>query len=199
MKALTIRQPWANLVISGQKPVENRSRVTQFRGLVAIHSSKDLYPAETVDAWKLARERGLGDVPPTQAEEYGAVLGVATLVGTCEQSDSPWFTGPIGWVFTRPLRFERPVVMKGALGLWAISATFLPAIEEQLRLAVFEAGRQAEISAGFETACRGCGCSESRCCEGGCYWVADAWCSACQDKSELAEMRTVMPGHGGTA
>lgn len=39
MKALTVKQPWASLIMSGEKDVENRSWATRHRGLIAIHSS----------------------------------------------------------------------------------------------------------------------------------------------------------------
>ena len=39
MKALSIRQPWAWLIVHGSKRVENRSRRTHYRGPVLIHAS----------------------------------------------------------------------------------------------------------------------------------------------------------------
>lgn len=42
-----------------------------------------------------------------------------------------------------------------------------------------EAARQARIAAGVEHACAGCGCSESRACEGGCVWATATLCSRC--------------------
>lgn len=39
--------------------------------------------------------------------------------------------------------------------------------------------RQQAIAAGEETACRGCGCSDSRACSGGCVWAMPALCSRC--------------------
>ena len=39
-KAITIRQPFAWLIVQGIKPVENRSWETKFRGPLAIHSAK---------------------------------------------------------------------------------------------------------------------------------------------------------------
>lgn len=39
--------------------------------------------------------------------------------------------------------------------------------------------RQQAIAKGEETACRGCGCSDSRGCSGGCVWATPALCSRC--------------------
>src|SRR3954453_23306276 len=38
MRALTIRQPWAALIMAGSKDVENRVWPTSFRGRLAIHA-----------------------------------------------------------------------------------------------------------------------------------------------------------------
>jgi len=37
-KVLTVRQPYASLLVSGIKDVENRSRRTNYRGTVLIHA-----------------------------------------------------------------------------------------------------------------------------------------------------------------
>jgi activating signal cointegrator 1 len=40
MKALSLMQPWATLLICGEKTVETRSWRTSHRGLLAVHASK---------------------------------------------------------------------------------------------------------------------------------------------------------------
>lgn len=40
MKAITIKQPWASLIVSGLKDIENRTWKTNFRGRVLIHAGK---------------------------------------------------------------------------------------------------------------------------------------------------------------
>lgn len=42
-----------------------------------------------------------------------------------------------------------------------------------------EFARQLRIAAGEETACAGCGCSETRACSGGCCWATATLCSRC--------------------
>lgn len=37
---LSIRQPWADLIVSGKKDIENRSWPTKFRGSFYIHAGK---------------------------------------------------------------------------------------------------------------------------------------------------------------
>ena len=40
MKALTIKQPWAYLIIHGGKDIENRTWRTKYRGRILIHAAK---------------------------------------------------------------------------------------------------------------------------------------------------------------
>lgn len=42
MKALTVRQPWASLITSGDKVYETRCYATKYRGPIAIHAGKQL-------------------------------------------------------------------------------------------------------------------------------------------------------------
>lgn len=40
MKALSIRQPWAWLIVNGYKSIENRTWNTRIRGTILIHAGK---------------------------------------------------------------------------------------------------------------------------------------------------------------
>ena len=40
MKAITIWQPWASLLVSGRKRYETRSWATSYRGPIAIHAAR---------------------------------------------------------------------------------------------------------------------------------------------------------------
>lgn len=40
MKVLSVKQPWAALLVNGIKDIENRTRRTTFRGRILIHASK---------------------------------------------------------------------------------------------------------------------------------------------------------------
>lgn len=42
MKALTIKQPWASLIVDGYKCYEFRSWKTNYRGKILIHAGKNL-------------------------------------------------------------------------------------------------------------------------------------------------------------
>lgn len=42
MKALTLIQPWATLIMLGEKQIETRSWNTKYRGKLAIHAGKKI-------------------------------------------------------------------------------------------------------------------------------------------------------------
>ncbi len=102
MKALSIRQPWAWLIVNGYKDIENRSWNTKFRGPVLIHASSRRPTCAEVQAareildkthgWAAARL-----MPSPEYFELGGFVGIATITGTCESSPSPWFFGPVGF------------------------------------------------------------------------------------------------------
>lgn len=125
--ALSIRQPWAWLIVNGFKDVENRSWRTNFRGDVLIHASKgmtrDEYDSCLTDCIAIARRypEYAGCIPPAFDElERGGVVGVATITDCIERSESAWFFGKYGFAMSnaRPLPF-RPC--RGALSFFDIN------------------------------------------------------------------------------
>ena len=46
MKALSIRQPWAELIVAGLKDIENRTWRTDYRGPVLIHAGMKIEPID---------------------------------------------------------------------------------------------------------------------------------------------------------
>lgn len=99
MIALSIRQPWAWLIVNGYKNIENRDWSTNFRGQFLVHAGKKL----TVDDYDAAMlfieafvDPALLQYIPDQAElQLGGVVGVAKLVDCVTAHESPWFTGGI--------------------------------------------------------------------------------------------------------
>ena len=99
MKALSIRQPWAWLIVNGYKDVENRSWRTKYRGQVLIHASaakpskEDMRTAAAI----LFKLRGWSRHLPDRDSFYrGGIIGVATVTDCVVESESPWFFGPVG-------------------------------------------------------------------------------------------------------
>ncbi|MGJ3353456.1 ASCH domain-containing protein [Providencia sp. Je.9.19] len=116
MKAISIRQPWAWLIVNGHKDIENRSWRTKYRGKVLIHASQGVKTIEYVRASTLANRLGI-TLPEIDDFDTGGIVGMATITDCVEQSDSPWFFGEKGFVLTdaRALDF---IQMKGKLSFF---------------------------------------------------------------------------------
>ena len=121
MKALTICQPFAELIARELKRVENRSWRTHYRGPLAIHAGLSR-------EW-LGEDYGL-DV---DRFDFGAVIATCTLVEcfSIEQiraGDLPaeydWLSthdhahGPQCWVLANVKWLVDPIPCKGRQGLW---------------------------------------------------------------------------------
>lgn len=128
MMALSIRQPWAWLIVNGHKPVENRTWSTTRRGRLLIHAGLAMTATEYRQCLQfIAADKRLNAIldiiPPADQLERGGIVGEARLVACRRVHESPWFTGPHGFEFVdaRPLPF-RPC--KGALSFFqtAVSA-----------------------------------------------------------------------------
>ena len=131
VRALTIRQPWPELILRGRKPFELRSWRTKYRGPLVIHS------AARVDS-QSATVLGLN--PDTLTS--GAFVGVALLtdVRPYTRSDSRllnkrkgnvggWSPGLFAWVLKKPRRITPPIKAKGKLGLISVPRRVLRKIE----------------------------------------------------------------------
>lgn len=103
MVALSIRQPWAYLIVRGIKDVENRSwpaPPARIGRRIAIHAAKTFDFAGF--EWVRRRFHHLL-LPRPDRFELGGIVGSAVLFECVTQSTSPWFCGPYGFVFTAPL------------------------------------------------------------------------------------------------
>jgi len=112
MRCLSIRQPWASLIVAGHKDIENRTWATPYRGPLLIHaSSRTDVDADTRDLLTRAEIKRL---------PRGGIIGAVWLDGCVLESDSPWFIGPIGWVLCHPTRlpFHR---CRGQLALFEVT------------------------------------------------------------------------------
>lgn len=118
MKALSIQQPWAWLIVNGYKDIENRSWPTNVRGEKLIHAGKKV----DAEGYEWVRETFPEiPLPPIDALERGGIVGRARLVDCVTAMVSRWFFGPYGFVFkdAQPLPF-RPV--RGMLGFFDVPA-----------------------------------------------------------------------------
>jgi hypothetical protein len=120
IKALTIRQPWAELILRGRKPYELRSWRTNHRGPLVIHAAMRVDSEDT---------KRLGLNPEKLIT--GSFVGVAVLSDvrryTSEdarllrgkRAGGRWYPHLFSWVLKKPRRIS-PIKAKGQLGLFNV-------------------------------------------------------------------------------
>jgi hypothetical protein len=115
MKAIAIRQPWAALIVSGVKNIENRSWGTHYRGPLAIYASKSFSKADMRDAQDICKRHGI-----CFPSEFltGGIIGVVDFVGLAIPRPQKWIPTP---TFDKPELASTPLTWydRGAIG-WVL-------------------------------------------------------------------------------
>ena len=95
MKALSVRQPYANQIVNGGKKIEYRTWTTGYRGPLLICSTK---------------------TPDPGGEKYpcGCALAVVELV------DIRRANGQYEWILRKPKRLKKPFPVRGRQGLFNV-------------------------------------------------------------------------------
>ena len=122
MKTLTIREPWASLIVNGYKDYEFRSWKTNYRGKILIHTSSKI-EVNMIDRFK---EYNLSYL-------NGYIIGEAELVD-CILVDDSFIRNLIkinhvvyresnhnetyAWKLENIKKYDTPIMTKGHLGLW---------------------------------------------------------------------------------
>jgi hypothetical protein len=133
VKALSFRQPWAELVVQGRKTLDLRTWSTRYRGPLAVYASQtveqDACLAYGLDPGRLTT---------------GAVVGLVELAGVVELDaasyaararehlDARRYRDPLfGWELTNPRRLCQPQPARGRLLLFEVEldAHATPAVE----------------------------------------------------------------------
>jgi hypothetical protein len=126
LPALSIRQPWAWAILMADKDIENRCWPTRFRGRFLIHAAKGCTQNEYLEAKTFILHTANNEhhdkniiFPEWENLKRGGIIGVAEIAGCVENSDSPWFAGPFGFV----IRNAQPLEIfpcRGSLGFFHI-------------------------------------------------------------------------------
>lgn len=155
MRALTLTQPWAGLVASGIKLIENRPRkmikADDFGAQFAIHASRELDESVFDRIEEIAPELFDQDGNYYASPWYrrtlhtSAVIAVATLERMVERvpiygadlaglptAQRRWFFGPIGYVLRDVVALSTPVASRGWQGFWTLPRDVEAKVREQL-------------------------------------------------------------------
>jgi hypothetical protein len=137
MKALTIKQPWASLIVEGIKDIENRTWRTNFRGRIYVHCSKptkfdvQMTDPQTIAAMPVLKQAFDGTMA------FGAIIGEVDIIDCVLNHSSIWAEHkatkiktvdgvktevevPVwNWVLANPVKYDKPILnVKGALSFW---------------------------------------------------------------------------------
>lgn len=125
LRIITIKQPFANLIVDGIKDVENRSwpfpSTLDLPTTIAVHAGARLDPKSSAE-----------DLPRS------CVVGLVDVV-SCHRSDvvrcprcrtvSPWaIAGQHHWMLENPVKFAEPVPARGRMGLMPVDSELFAAI-----------------------------------------------------------------------
>ncbi len=131
MKAISLLQPWASLVVMGIKTIETRSWGTAWRGPILIHASQgkvgSLFAAEPI--FKKY-------IPDFKKLPFGAIIGRAKISDVIrmenmqfpdelinrlsmeERAFGDYSEGRFAWLLEEPVQFDKPIPARGTLSIW---------------------------------------------------------------------------------
>jgi len=98
MKAISIRQPWAWLIVNGHKDVINCHWQTAYRGPLLIHAAKN--PDLQYETIQKYYDHII--IPPKNCVDHGGIVGCVELTDCVQSYSSIWFSGPFGLVVRNP-------------------------------------------------------------------------------------------------
>ena len=149
MKAITLWQPYAQLVAVGAKKNETRSWPTSYRGPLAIHAAK------TMQGWYVnvdTHDRHLrilkrfGVTCAIHSVPYGKIIAVCNLVNCyamdaldfdvseLEKDLGDYSPGRFAWILGDVWKLKYPVDCRGRQGLWNVSSIDCRSITCQRRV-----------------------------------------------------------------
>lgn len=147
-KCITVKQPWASLIVHGIKDIENRTWKTNFRGRVLIHAGRlskngeygstvfyangSKVPAKDFKMFSVLNDQQqkstlesnfasslYGEIPT------GAIIGSVEIVDCVINHLSIWAEKTIdgnkpiyNWVLANPILFDKLIPAKGKLSFW---------------------------------------------------------------------------------
>ena len=162
MKALSIMQPWATLIVIGAKRFETRSWYTHFRGELAIHASKKFTDADRLMCMQDPFKHTL--LPLFDNDEQlmrasilknegrplplGAVIGTTVLTkcmpacvvaGQINERERAfgWYDyDRFAWQLEDATETKQPYPVRGAQGLWELPADIAASVESEFSACV---------------------------------------------------------------
>lgn len=115
---VTVWQPMAWCIEIGIKKIENRT-IEPWKSIkyIAIHAGLKWHEEH---ARQLREHMALEIHRDDPRIKHGVILAIAEYAGSIYDSESPWFSGPVGWRLD-DARVLEPIVATGKQGIWRLS------------------------------------------------------------------------------
>ena len=124
MKVLSIKEPWASLIMNGTKKIKTRSWKTKYRGEIYIHASLSKTKITKPEVYELIKDMNF---------KCGYIICKCNLVDCIYMTDEyvndmktnhyeeyicgHYEVGRYAWI-VEDVRVIEPIEAKGKLGLW---------------------------------------------------------------------------------
>ena len=124
MKVLSIKEPWAGLIMNGTKKIETRSWKTKYRGEIYIHASLSKAKITKPEVYELIKDMNF---------KCGYIICKCNLVDCIYMTDEyvndmkinhyeeyicgHYEVGRYAWI-VEDVKVIEPIEAKGKLGLW---------------------------------------------------------------------------------
>lgn len=140
ISCLSVRQPWASLLVTGIKNIENRTWYSSHRGRILIHASKTWGPDEELAHARLMdfaiamRDDRRQYILSCVKDNLGGIIGECEMQSCITSEDwfvhgglpydgkHEWFTGPYGYLMTNAVMYRRIIPYRGQQKLFLVSA-----------------------------------------------------------------------------
>ena len=129
MKVITVKQPWASLIVHGIKDIENRTWPCPKKYIgkrVLIHAG-----VSKKEGWRLNGAqaslfgRSGSELYSTDFDRlpFGSIIGSVEIVDCIQNHPSVWAEkGVYNWVLANPILYAKPIEnVKGKLSVWDYS------------------------------------------------------------------------------
>lgn len=144
LACLSVRQPWASLLVHFIKPIENRAWYCAHRGPIVIHAGRTWKADEEAAYRELLQiavdlgDRHRQDVLFQSRSLLGGFVGAINMVDCIDEKTwyarggrpydgrHEWFTGPFGFRSDRAQAFPELVPYKGMQGLFRVPRHHVP-------------------------------------------------------------------------
>lgn len=125
MKALSLWQPWAELMANGTKAIETRSWCTNYRGPLAIHAATSLkgLDSQAAIAHGLVRSELLFGYVVAYGELVNCVKMTEPYIARMtelERELGDWEVGRWAWILYDVQRLAPPFKVRGRQGLFDV-------------------------------------------------------------------------------